>query len=428
MTILIGTLLLIGLLLIGIPVAFALGVSGSAALFFIGSPQLILGLMSKIVHDTVSNYVILTIPSFVMMSEFLSAGGIADDMMIACNRLMRKLRGGLAMACILAGAVLAATSGSSTASVATIARAAYPTMKRLGYEPGLSVGTIAISGTLAIMIPPSIALVVYGILTEESIGKLFIAGIGPGILTALGYALTIVIVLWRRPDFAPRMNDALVDTEGGALEQKGRVWPVGVLVAIVLGALYSGLATPTEVGAIGAVGAFVLSLVLRRLTWRRFLQAIGNTLRTTVMIVTIIFGAMMFGYFMTYTQVTNQLLLFISSSEVGPYTVLVCILLVYLVLGMLMDQFAILVLTVPISYSIISGLGFDPIWFGILIVKTAEIGLVTPPVGLNVFIASAATGTPTKVGFRGVAPFVAMELVLLALLVLFPQISLYLVG
>ncbi|MBJ3776906.1 TRAP transporter large permease [Acuticoccus mangrovi] len=426
--ILIGILLLIGLLVIGIPVAFALGVAGSVSLIFIGTPQLILGLMSKIVHDTVSNYVILTIPSFVMMSEFLSAGGIADDMMIACNRLMRRLRGGLAMACVLAGAVLAATSGSSTASVATIARAAYPTMKRLGYEPGLSVGTIAISGTLAIMIPPSIALVVYGILTEESIGDLFIAGIGPGILTALGYGLTIALVLWRRPQYAPRMEDALVNAEGSELKQKGRVWPVGVLVAIVLGALYSGLATPTEVGALGAVGAFVLSVILRRLTWRGFVQAIGNTLRTTVMIVTIIFGALMFGYFMTYTQVTNTLLQLISTSEVGPHVVLVCILLVYLVLGMLMDQFAILVLTVPISYTIITGLGFDPIWFGVLITKTAEIGLVTPPVGLNVFIASAATGTPTKVGFRGVAPFVAMEIVLLALLVLFPQISLYLVG
>lgn len=428
MTILAGTLLLILFLLLGLPVGFALGVAGSISLLFVAPQATVLGLMTEVVHHTFANYVILTIPAFVMMSEFLSAGGIADDMMIACNRLMRKVKGGLAMACVLAGAVLAATSGSSTASVATIARAAYPTMSRLGYNPGLAIGTISIAGTLAIMIPPSIALVVYGILTEESIGKLFIAGIGPGVVTGLGYMVAIRLVLWRNPDWAPSHDDALTDAEGHRLEQKGRVWPVVLLVVLVLGSLYSGLATPTEVGAIGAVGAFLLSLALGRLRAGTAATAIGNTLRTSAMIVTIIFGALMFGYFMTYTQVTNRLLDFIAASDISPHLVLVLILLMYLLLGMLMDQFAILVLTVPVSYSIVTGLGFDPIWFGILIVKTAEIGLVTPPVGLNVFIASAATKTPTKVGFKGVAPFVAVELVLLALLVSFPEISLFLVN
>ncbi|MDM8168024.1 TRAP transporter large permease [Roseovarius sp.] len=428
MTILAGTLLLILFLLLGLPVGFALGVAGSISLLFVAPQATVLGLMTEVVHHTFANYVILTIPAFVMMSEFLSAGGIADDMMIACNRLMRKVKGGLAMACVLAGAVLAATSGSSTASVATIARAAYPTMSRLGYNPGLAIGTISIAGTLAIMIPPSIALVVYGILTEESIGKLFIAGIGPGVVTGLGYMVAIRLVLWRNPDWAPSHDDALTDAEGHRLEQKGRVWPVVLLVVLVLGSLYSGLATPTEVGAIGAVGAFLLSLSLGRLRAGTAATAIGNTLRTSAMIVTIIFGALMFGYFMTYTQVTNHLLDFIAASDISPHLVLVLILLMYLLLGMLMDQFAILVLTVPVSYSIVTGLGFDPIWFGILIVKTAEIGLVTPPVGLNVFIASAATKTPTKVGFKGVAPFVAVELVLLALLVSFPEISLFLVN
>ncbi|KZY47355.1 C4-dicarboxylate ABC transporter permease [Roseovarius sp. HI0049] len=428
MIILAGTLLLILFLLLGLPVGFALGVAGSISLLFVAPQATVLGLMTEVVHHTFANYVILTIPAFVMMSEFLSAGGIADDMMIACNRLMRKVKGGLAMACVLAGAVLAATSGSSTASVATIARAAYPTMSRLGYNPGLAIGTISIAGTLAIMIPPSIALVVYGILTEESIGKLFIAGIGPGVVTGLGYMVAIRLVLWRNPDWAPSHDDALTDAEGHRLEQKGRVWPVVLLVVLVLGSLYSGLATPTEVGAIGAVGAFLLSLSLGRLRAGTAATAIGNTLRTSAMIVTIIFGALMFGYFMTYTQVTNRLLDFIAASDISPHLVLVLILLMYLLLGMLMDQFAILVLTVPVSYSIVTGLGFDPIWFGILIVKTAEIGLVTPPVGLNVFIASAATKTPTKVGFKGVAPFVAVELVLLALLVSFPEISLFLVN
>lgn len=428
MTILLGTLLLVLALVLGVPVGFALGIAGCIALFFVAPASTVLGLMAEVVHSTMANFVILTIPAFVLMSEFLSAGGIADDMMIACNRLMRRVRGGLAMACVMAGAVLAASSGSSTASVATISRAAFPTMKRLGYDPGLAVGVIAISGTLAIMIPPSIALVVYGILTEESIGKLFIAGIGPGLVTALGYVAAITFTLWRRPDFAPRAHEALVNEAGETIEQKGRVWPVGLLVALVLGALYSGLATPTEVGAIGAVGAFLLALVLGRLTVASTVTALGNTLRITSMIVTIIFGALMFGYFMTYTQVTNALLGFISESDLSPYTVLAAILVIYLLLGMLMDQFAILVLTVPITYSIIIGLGFDPIWFGILVVKTAEIGLVTPPIGLNIFIAANATGEDTSVGFRGVLPFVIVEILLLALFVAFPQISLFLVN
>lgn len=423
-----GASLLILLLLIGIPVGFALGVSGSLSLLMIAPSEAVLGLMTEVVHHTFANYVILTIPAFVMMAEFLSAGGIADDMMIACNRLMRRIRGGLAMACVMAGAILSATSGSSTASVATIARAAFPTMDRIGYNRSLAIGTIAVSGTLAIMIPPSIALVVYGILTEESIGALFLAGIGPGVLTAFGYVVTISLVLWRRPDWAPMQDDVLRDDSGRLIEQKGRIWPVLLLVLIVLGSLYSGFATPTEVGAIGAVSAFVLALALGRLNARSAALAIGNTLRTSTMIVTIIFGALMFGYFMSYTQVTTILLDYIAASDISPHTVLVLILMMYLFLGMLMDQFAILVLTVPVTYSIVTGLGFDPIWFGILIVKTAEIGLVTPPVGLNVFIASASTGRPTKEGFRGVTPFVAMELVILSALVAFPQISLFLVN
>jgi tripartite ATP-independent transporter DctM subunit len=423
-----GASLLILLLLIGIPVGFALGVSGSLSLLMIAPSEAVLGLMTEVVHHTFANYVILTIPAFVMMAEFLSAGGIADDMMIACNRLMRRIRGGLAMACVMAGAILSATSGSSTASVATIARAAFPTMDRIGYNRSLAIGTIAVSGTLAIMIPPSIALVVYGILTEESIGALFLAGIGPGVLTAFGYVVTISLVLWRRPDWAPMQDDVLRDDSGRLIEQKGQIWPVLLLVLIVLGSLYSGVATPTEVGAIGAVSAFVLALALGRLNARSAALAIGNTLRTSTMIVTIIFGALMFGYFMSYTQVTTILLDYIAASDISPHTVLVLILMMYLFLGMLMDQFAILVLTVPVTYSIVTGLGFDPIWFGILIVKTAEIGLVTPPVGLNVFIASASTGRPTKEGFRGVTPFVAMELVILSALVAFPQISLFLVN
>jgi C4-dicarboxylate transporter DctM subunit len=421
----IGLLLL--LIVLGVPVGFALGVAGTLSLLMVANTAVVTGLLGQVVHHTAANYVLLTIPMFVLMAELLGAGGIAQDLMIACNRLLRRIKGGLAIACVLAGAVLAAASGSSTASVATIASSAFPTMRALGYHRGFSIGTISIAGTLAIMIPPSIAFVVYGIMTEESIGRLFIAGMIPGLLTALGYVATIALVVWRRPHLAPDVYRP--GTGIGAKQepqQSGRVWPVVLLVVIVLGSLYSGVATPTEVGALGAVGALVISLMLGRLTVPGFYQAVGNTLRTTAMIVTIIFGALLFGYFMSYTQVTTTMLEWIADANLSRYVVLLLVVLFYLVLGMLMDQFAIIVLTVPITYTLMTGLGFDGIWFGVVIIKTAEIGLVTPPMGLNVFIASAATGVTTKEGFAGVTPFVVTELIILAALIAFPEIALFL--
>lgn len=425
-----GTLLLILLLVLGVPIGFALGIAGSLSFLMVGNLAALTGLMTGVVHHTTASFVLLTIPMFVLMSEFLNAGGIAHDLMIACDRMMRGVRGGLAVACVLAGAVLAAASGSSTASVATMVRSAYPTMKALGYDPGFAIGTISIAGTLAIMIPPSIALVVYGIITEESIGRLFMAGFLPGILTTIGYILTIWFCVWRNPKLVPDQEKLRKDREAddllGKTREQGRVWPVGILIVVVLGCLYSGVATPTEVGAIGAVGALAISLMMRRMTVRGLIEAVGNTARTTAMIVTIIFGAIIFGYFMAFSQATNTILAWISTSGLPPLAVLIAIMILYILLGMVMDQFAIIVLTVPITYALIKGLGYDGIWYGILIVKTAEIGLVTPPVGLNVFIASAASGVPPGDGFRGVAPFVVTEIIILAILVAFPEISLFL--
>jgi C4-dicarboxylate transporter DctM subunit len=342
------------------------------------------------------------------------------------------VKGGLAMACVLAGAVLASASGSSTASVASIASAAFPTMKRLGYDERFAVGTMAIAGTLAIMIPPSIAFIVYGIITEESIGKLFMAGLVPGLLTAVGYIITIALVVRVRPGWAP--DPQLMKREGfgpdsnqpGELSQSGRIWPVMLLVVLVLGALYTGVATPTEIGALGASGALILTCLLRRLSWDGLTTALGKTLRTTSMIIVIIFGALLFGYFLTYTRVTSAMLAWIAAAELSPYVVLLAIVGIYLVLGMFMDQFAIIVLTVPITYAVLTGLGFDGIWLGIVIVKTAEIGLVSPPLGLNIYIASGATGVSTRQGFAGVTPFILAELVILAIIIAFPSLSLFL--
>lgn len=428
MDILIGVGLLLALIVLGVPVGFALGISGVVSLFMMVPTPVVMGLMAEVVHHTASNYVLLTIPMFILMAELLTASGIATDLMIACNRLLGRIKGGLAMACVLAGSVLAAASGSSTASVASIASAAFPSMKKLGYDEGFSIGTMAIAGTLAIMIPPSIAFVVYGIITEESIGRLFIAGMIPGLLTALGYVLTISVAVRIWPHLAPDPKKIAEQIRAGgtAMQQYGKVWPVVLLVTLVMGALYSGLATPTEVGAIGAFGALVISVMLRRMSRQALVRATGNTLRTTSMIVTIIFGAMLFGYFMAYTKVTDEMIRWIAEVGLSPYTVLLLIVAVYLILGMFMDQFAILVLTVPITHAVLTGLGFDGVWLGIIIVKTAEIGLVSPPLGLNVFVASGATGVSAQKGFKGAAPFIVVDLLILGLLIAFPSISLFL--
>jgi tripartite ATP-independent transporter DctM subunit len=424
MEIALGVFLLLVLIAVGWPVGFAIGIAGMLSLLFLVGPAITFGLMSQVVHHATANYVILTIPTFILMAELLSASGIAEDLMVAFNRRFRRVRGGLATACVMAGSVFAAACGSSTAAVASLSRSAYPTMKKLGYDQGFSVAIISVTGTLSILIPPSIALVVYGIITEESVGKLFLAGVIPGILTAIGYIITVYITILLRPTLVPPVpkNIEAIDVA----EPKGKVWPIGILIVAVLGSLYTGVATPTEVGALGALAAFFICVGMGRMSWSGMKSATGNTLKNTAMIVTIIFGALIFGHFITLTQVIPGLLDWISAGGYSPLVVLMFVVLFYIMLGMFMDQFAILLLTVPITYQLLTGLGFDGIWVGILIVKTAEIGLITPPMGLNVFIASGATGVNTKVAFARSLPFVITEIVLIALFVAFPQLVLWL--
>ena len=424
MDITLGIVLLLVLIAIGWPVGFAIGIAGTVSLFLLVGPTIAMGLLSQVVHHATANYVILTIPTFILMAELLSASGIAEDLMVAFNRRFRRLRGGLATACIMAGSVFAAACGSSTAAVASLSRSAYPTMSKLGYDKGFSVATISITGTLSILIPPSIALVVYGIITEESVGKLFLAGVIPGILTALGYIATVYFTIMMRPDVVPPVPKNVHEIPVN--EPKGKVWPIGILIVAVLGSLYTGFATPTEVGALGALAAFLICLGMGRMSWGGFKLATGNTLKNTAMIVTIIFSALIFGQFITLSQVIPGLLEWISESGYSPLLVLFFVVVFYIILGMFMDQFAILLLTVPITYELLTNLGFDGIWLGILIVKTAEIGLITPPMGLNVFIASGATGVDTKLVFARSLPFVVAEILLIVLFVAFPELVMWL--
>lgn len=423
MTFAIGVAVLLALMILTVPIAFALGIAGVVGLDMMVPMRLIEGIMGKVVQETVSEAILLTIPMFILMAEFLSCGGVATDLLLACNRALRRIRGGLSMACILAGAIHAAATGSSAASAASLARASFPAMKLAGYAPGFSVGVISIAGTLAIMIPPSVAFVLYGIITETSIGQLFLAGIIPGLMTMAGYIITISIVLRLRPDLGPGASD---ERRVAAEQRGGRIWPMIVLIVIVLGGLYSGIATPTEIAAIGAFGALVLSVLTRRMTKHGFFDAIGATLRITSMIMLIIITAHVFGYFISFTKITDTLLNWIAVSGMSPTQAMLVVVFIYLILGMFMDAAAILILTAPISAPLMVGLGFDPVWWGVIMIKTTEIGLVTPPLGMVVFVTASATKTNLKDSFKGVFPFVVAEFVSLALLVAFPTLSLWL--
>ncbi len=415
---------LIFFIVVGIPVGFALGLAGIVGVLTMLPFNSLLVLAQKVVKESVSSHALMTIPMFLLMAEFLGAANITRDLLLACNKVMHRVRGGMAMACVLAGTVLAAASGSSTATAATISRATYPTMKLAGYSSSFAVGSIAISGTLAMMIPPSIAFVLYGLMTEYSIGKLFMAGILPGLLTALGYIVVIWLALWWKPELGPKPGR---EAELAATSERTQVWPIGLLIAIIFTALYSGVATPTEIAALGAFGALIICLFLRRLSWLNITSSFSSALRTTAMIITIIFSAHMFGYFVSFSRITDTLLQWIDASGFPPIVVVLLLIFMYLLLGMLMDQAAIMILTAPITAPLVVGLGFDPIWWGVIIVKTSEIGMVTPPVGLNVYVAAAACKTSLSTAFKGITPFVVMDLLILALLIAFPWLPLLLV-
>ncbi len=424
MVVTITLILLFVFLALGMPIAFALGISGSIGLIMLGGFQMFGGILQTTPYESVSSYLLSTIPMFILMAEFMTASGITKDLFFAANKWLGRLPGGLALAAIFAGTGMAAVSGSSTASAATLSSAAVPEMRRYGYQMDFSLGVVSIAGTLAVMIPPSIALILYGILTETGIGSLLIAGIIPGLLTAIGYMITVFIYVKLRPEVAPQVKEVVPLKE--KFESIKYTWPMLLLIVAVIVAIYTGIVTPTEAGALGAFVAFLIALAMRRLTVQKVNQALSRTLRSTTMILFIVIGAMIFSYFVTVTQVTQNLISFIQASDISKWVVLAAVVVIYLILGMFLDQIAILILTLPFTFPLITSLGFDPIWFGVIVTKTVEIGLVTPPVGLNVFVASGVTGVSTAVAFRGVILFVFVELVILLLLILFPALSTWL--
>ena len=416
-------ILLLALLASGAPVALSLAVSGAAGLFAVGGAGMLVGVLETTPLSAASSYELITIPMFILMAEFVIMSGVADSLFKTASTWVGRVPGGLAMATALAGAGFGAISGSSTASAATLSATTIPAMLRQKYEPGLACGVVAISGTLAMLIPPSVALVLFGIIADVSIGKLLVAGVIPGIIVTFTIMLTVYYQVWRDPSRAPA-GQAYTLME--KIRSTRTVGPMLFLFMAVTGVIYTGIATPTEASGLGAFGAMLLAWRAKELTVRKLLDALTRSARTSCMIVLIILGAHIFGYFFTLTQTTQNIVAWVGSLPLEPWMVMAIILFIYIILGTFLDQIAILILTVPVMMPLVVSLGYDPVWFGVIVIVTAEVGLVTPPVGLNVFVVSRYTGRPLDEVFRGVLPHVVAHLFVIALFLAYPKIILWL--
>lgn len=414
--------LLFLLLANGSPVAFAMLFAGFAGMWWVLGEAPALGVLTSAPYSSVSSYTLSTLPMFILMGEFLTSGRFTRDLFNASYKWLGHYRGGLAYAAISGGALLGAVTGSSTAAASTLARAAFPEMKRYNYKETFITGVLATVGTLAILIPPSIALIIYGILTETPVGALLLAGIVPGLLTALGYAVAIKLRITLTPDAAPSAPARVALRE--RMASLITIWPVMLLIGAMFFGIYSGIITVTEVGAVGALCAFLIALLMGRMNISAISESLVNAARSSSMILCIIAGASVFGIFITISRVPQILLGYVETAGLHPYTVLFIVILFLLVLGFFLDQLAVLILTLPIIFPLLIGVGFDPVWLGVIVIKTVEIGLVTPPMGLNCFVVSSVTRVPVHVVFRGIWIFLAVDLAIVGVLIAFPNLTL----
>lgn len=418
--------LLFVLMLLRVPIGVALGLCGVLGISLIIGVAPAFDMMSLTTYAVTSDYVMGLIPLFIMMGTFAATSGMSTDLYAAANRFVGHRRGGLAMATILSSGAFSAICGSSVATAAIMGRVALPEMQANGYPGRVGAAAVAAGGTLGILIPPSLVMVIYGVLTEQDIGKLFIAGAIPGVLLVVLFLASIRIEAWRNPGDMPAAERQPWSMR---LKTLRRVWPILLLFLFVLGGIYGGIFTTTEAAGMGAVGAFVIGLVQRRLGRREILAALLETLQITASIFLILIGALIFGYFLTITQIPQSVASFILGFDLGTYGTLAVLVLFYLAIGCVLDTLSIIAITVPVVYPIVTALGFDPIWFGVLLVVVIEVGLITPPIGMNVFvISSVARDVPIQQIFASVVPFILAVLVLILLLVAFPSIALWLPG
>ena len=419
----IGLGVLIVLLFSGLQIGIAMGLVGFVGFALLIGFEPALGLLKTVPYTTFAHYSLSVIPLFILMGAFAFTAGMSEDLYMAVYKWMGHFRGGLAMATVVACAFFAAISGSSLATAATLGAVALPEMKRFKYDDGLATGAVAAGGSIGILIPPSVILIIYGIITEQSIGKLFLAGFIPGVMETVFYIFTIAYLTYFKPHHGPRGPKTTFREKIAALK---KIWEVVLLFIVVIGGIYKGVFTPTEAAGIGAFGTFIFALVRGKMNWVVFKDSLASTSKTTGMLFMIILGAMILGYFLSVTQLPSNIAGSIAEMPVNRYVILVFVLVITLALGCVMDSMAIVLLTIPVFYPLIVRLGFDPIWFGILVVRVTEMGLITPPVGLNVFIIKGISGVPIGTIFRGVFPHLIADAIQVAFLIAFPQIVLFL--
>jgi len=411
-------------LFLGMPIGFIMGLLGFIGFAYLSSWGGALGLLRSVPYSTVADYGLSVIPLFVLMGSFCYFAGLSKDLYDTAHSWLGQLPGGLSMTTVGACAGFAAISGSSIATAATMGTVALPEMKRYNYDPALATGSVAAGGTIGILIPPSVALVVYGIITEQSIGKLFLAGFIPGVLEAVFYMLTIYIICKLNPRMGPSAPKTSFLQKVGSLKN---TWIVLALFALVIGGIYMGVFSPTEAGGVGAFGAFLFAVARRKLGWQEFKQSLVETSKTTAMVFTILVGAMFLSYFLAVTRLPNELAGMIYGLQLNRYIILTGILILYVILGCFLDPMAMIMITLPIFVPLITSMDFSLIWFGILVVRVSEIGMITPPVGLNVYIIKGvAKDIPMQTIFKGIIPFLIADICHVALLVAVPSLSLLL--
>jgi len=423
---LIGLGLMMVLALLRIPIAIAMGLVGFLGVAYLRDWNFApaMAMVETKVYETGRNYTLSVVPLFILMGNLVTRAGMSQELFRAAYTFIGHLRGGLAMATVCACAGFGAICGSSIATAATMAKVAYPAMKGLGYSDRLSTGAIAGGGTLGILIPPSTIMVIYGVMTETNIGKLFAAGILPGLLATLLLCFAVQWIVWTDPASGPRGERS---SWGQRLRALKDVWAVALLFIVVMGGIYGGVFTATEGAGMGAFGALCFALTRRVLTWRTLLDALVESARTTAMLFAILTGALMFAEFVNYTSMPGDLKNLVTTLDLSPIMVVTAICAIYVILGTAMEELSMILLTVPVFFPLVVHLGFDPIWFGILIVVVVEIGLISPPVGMNLFVLNALLPhVPTRTLFHGVLPFMVADVVRLAILIAFPAISLWL--
>jgi len=414
------------LIALGLPVAISMGVIGALGYWYLNGWMGVSYILGSSPFESIFPYSFSVIPLFVMMGVFASHAGLSRALFNVINSFIGHRRGGLAVTTVGASAFFGAICGSSLATVATIGRVALPEMKRHGYDPSLSTATVAAGGTLGVLIPPSVLLVIYGLLTQSSIGQLFIGALVPGILGALLYAGAIMVRVRMKPDLAPPAERT---GWGDRLRYLKQVWQVVVLFALVIGGIYLGWFSPTEAAAVGAVGAFLLALLSGELNRETLSASVFETAGLTAMIFFILIGAALFNFFLENTGLPQMLIEQIRTSGLSPMAVMVLILIFYIVLGCFMDAMSMILLTVPLLAPVAIELDFNLIWFGIVVVTVAEIGLITPPIGMNLFVVQAAARDVSQATvIRGILPFILADVLRLAILVAFPALVLWLPG